>query len=73
MEIKEFCLLIDEICELEEGEITGGESLEDTELFNSLAMLGLIAMLDEKFSMETTTQEIGSFGTVEGLYNSLTK
>lgn len=73
MEKKDFYLLIDDICDLDEGTIKGDESLEESGLFDSLALLGLIAMLDKKFDQKLSTDEILKLGTVDDLFSQVSK
>jgi acyl carrier protein len=68
MEKEEFYLLIDDICDLEEGTIKGDESLQISEFFGSLAMLGLMAMLDKKFNLNINTDDIRKIGTINNLF-----
>ncbi len=69
---KEFYLLIDEMCEVDDGTFDGSESLVDQEIFDSMAMLGLIALLDEEFSFRIAADELVEAGTLEDLYNKAT-
>lgn len=46
MDSKEFLLAFDEIVELPPGTLKGSEKLEDLEGWNSMAMLGFIALAD---------------------------
>lgn len=68
MEKKDFYLSIDNICDLDEGTIKGDELLEDSDFFDSLAMLGLIAMLDKKFNLSMNTDKLRKIGSVNDLF-----
>ena len=65
---KNFYLLIDDICESPPGTIIGTESLKDGALFSSLAMLGLIAMLDKNFNIHLNTDDLREIDTVNNLF-----
>ena len=73
MDKKEFYSLIDEICELEQCTIKGNESLHDSGLMDSIAMLGLIAMLDRKFNVNLNTDELKQIGSIEHLFDYVSK
>lgn len=68
MKKEEFYLLIDDICGLKARTIVGDELLDDSNLFDSLAMLGLIAMFDKKFNLNFGIDEIREVGTVHDLF-----
>lgn len=71
MNKKEFMLLLDEICDVDFGTVREGDHLNNTILFDSLAMLGLIAMLDKKFGFSVNMDEIGKIDTVGNLFNKI--
>ena len=73
MEKKDFYLLIDDICDLNKGTITGEELLQNPNFFDSLGMLGLIAMLDKKFNVHLNTDDIRKIGTVNDLFANVSK
>jgi acyl carrier protein len=71
MELKEFCLNIDRILDIEPGTTTGSEALADAELFDSLGMLEVIVLLDEDFNLEMTPEEINEYPTLLDLYTKI--
>ena len=48
MDRKEFLLALDEMLELDPGTLTGDETLESLEAWDSLAVISFIALVDEK-------------------------
>jgi acyl carrier protein len=54
----EFYLLLDGLLELEPGTITGSEKLIDISKWDSLAIIGFIALLDQHFSLAVPAQQI---------------
>lgn len=48
---KEFLNLFEEIIEADPDTLTGGEMLTDLKKWDSLAIVGFIAMVDEKFDI----------------------
>ena len=73
MDAKVFYLKLDEIIEQDPGTITGEESLTDEGIFDSLAMLGLIAFLDEGCGVEMTPEDIMALATVKSLHEKVCK
>ena len=68
--VEEFILACDfiDVPELDQSTV-----LNDIADFDSLAMLGVIVMLETKFGITATGEEIRSKGTLEGLYNFAVK
>ncbi len=69
MNEKEFMLLIDDICGVEQGTVTCSDSLGNGVLFDSLAMLKLIAFLDKEFGVNFGIEELGKISTIGDLFN----
>jgi acyl carrier protein len=67
MEKKEFLLILDEIVEAEPGTIKGTDVLAETDGWDSMAMLGFIAMLDEKFGLIVPPEKIADAIVVSDL------
>lgn len=53
---------------LEEDEVKSSDELSNFESWDSLAVLSVAAMADEKFGVNLSAQEINDATTVEGLY-----
>lgn len=66
MSKKDFLLLLDELLETEPGTLTGVEMLE-TLSWDSLAVVGLIALVDEQFDIALSPAKIGKCETVNDL------
>ncbi len=68
MEKKEFLLLIDSICDVDPGTVCSNDSLRNDSLFDSLAMIGLLAMLDKKFGIDLNMDDLKNIDTVGDLF-----
>ena len=71
MEKTEFLLLLDELFELDEGTIAGGDTLQDIDGWSSLTLIGLIALIDEEFDVRVAPDSILNCQTVDGLIGLL--
>jgi acyl carrier protein len=67
MNRKEFIEKIEDIIEVEPGDLTGEEELADLEDWDSLAVMGFIAMVDTNFGMTIEAAKIGECKTVNDL------
>lgn len=67
MDKNEFLLMLDDIVEAEPGTIKDSDELEDVEGWDSMAMLGFIAMLDEKFGLIVPPEKIADAIVVSDL------
>ena len=67
MKKREILLLIDELLELELGTLTGTEILRDLEGWDSLAIMGFMATVDERFELTLSGQAIITCKTVNDL------
>ena len=67
MNKKDFFLLIDELLENEPGVITGNEVLTQLPKWDSLAVIGFIAVLDQHFSVSVPAAQILGCKTVDDL------
>lgn len=68
---KEFMLLVDEACGVKPGTVTRDDSLSNSILFDSLSMLMLIAMLDEKFEVDFNMEELSTINTIGNLFDKV--
>ena len=71
MNKKEFLNKIEEIIEVEENSLTGSELLEDLEDWDSLAVMGFIAMIDVNFALTIRAEKINECKTVNDLASLL--
>ena len=62
---------LEEILEMEEGELEETTLLEDVEEWDSLAKLSLIAFVKKEFSISLTANQIKEFKTVADICNML--
>ena len=65
MKKPEFFLLLDEMLEVDPGTVSSGQKLADMEKWDSLAVLGLIALLDEHFAISVPAVRINECKTVD--------
>ena len=71
MDKKQFLQLVEEVCELDNNVLTGEDNLANEEIFDSIAILGLISLLDEKYGLEISVDEIMSAKTIDDLYRKV--
>jgi hypothetical protein len=64
---QQFLLSMDELLELPAGTLTGGEKLEALEQWNSMAMIGFIALVDTNSGLKISPRQIGACETVDDL------
>lgn len=64
MDIKKKLALIEEALDVEEGSLTAETPLDDVEEWDSIAMLSLIAMLDDEFGKTITGKELRALKSV---------
>lgn len=67
MNKKEFIAEIEKIVELEVGELNGDDALADLEDWDSLAVMGFIAMVDTNFGVTIEALKIRECTTVDDL------
>lgn len=68
---KEFLNLFEEIIEADPGSLKGSETLVDIRKWDSLAVVGLIAMVDENFGLTLSAKAIRDSKTVADLIGLL--
>jgi acyl carrier protein len=71
MNKQEFLNQIEEIIEVDTDTLTGEELLEDLEDWDSLAVMGFIAMVDKHFMMTLDAEKIGQCKSVNDLCDLL--
>jgi acyl carrier protein len=67
MQKTDFLLLLDELLELELNTLTGTEKLEGLETWDSLASIGFIALVDEKFDISLSASKLNACQTIDDL------
>ena len=63
----DFFLLIDDLIEVDAGTVSGNTELESLEEWDSLALIGFVALLDEHFSQSVPASRISDCKTVSEL------
>ena len=71
MENNEFLLLLDELLELEPGTVKGSETLDSFDGWNSLAVISLMALVDEHFGISLQPRQIAACSTIADLVGLL--
>lgn len=71
MNKKDFLLNLDELLGLNAGTLTGEESLQDLTAWDSLAVLGFIALVDKELKISLSPAAIDKAKTVEDLLQLL--
>jgi hypothetical protein len=67
MTSEEFLAELDEVFELPRGTLTGSEKLEEVEQWNSVAMIGFIALADTNNGTRISPRQIVNCATVGDL------
>ena len=67
MQKNQFLQLLDELIEVELGTLKGPELLSNLESWNSLTILGFIALADEKFDIAVSAKRLNECKTVDDL------
>lgn len=74
MEIKEFIEKFAEIFDdTDAATLTPATNFKEIDEWSSLSVLGLIALADEEFDFELTSNDLRGVSTIEELYNLVSK
>ena len=65
MENKEKIALIEEMLDVEEGSLNAETRLDDIENWDSMAVISLIALVDEHFNKPLSASQIRKFKTIQ--------
>ncbi len=68
MEKADFLISLEELFELDEATLSGGESIEQIPGWCSLLFVGLIAMVDEQWGVTLNPEAVLNGQTVNGLF-----
>ena len=71
MKKEDFLRKFEALLELEQGALSGSEALTDLEAWDSLAVMALIAMVDESVGMVISPTKIAQAKTVDELMGLL--
>jgi acyl carrier protein len=66
-EKSKFINLLEGVLELDKGELKGGENLDDLIDWDSLSIMGFIAMADENYDVTISTDELANCENIEDL------
>ena len=69
MDIKEKLALLEDIFELEEGELKEETELVRLDCWDSMSKLSLIVLMDDEFDKKLTGNQIKGFVTVKDILN----
>ena len=67
MKTQEFIELLKEALEVENQDLTKESNLKDISGYDSMSILIIIALVDEKFSKKVTGQQLASITTISSL------
>lgn len=66
--MKEFIVLLEDLFEVSEGSINALDSFRDYDSWDSLALLSLMALLEDEFNLTIPRGDFEKIQTVEELY-----
>lgn len=69
MTIQEKLAILEDIMELDEGQLNVSDTLADYDEWDSIAMLSFVAMMDEQFHKIVKGSDVKSFVTVQDAIN----
>ncbi|MCG5238492.1 phosphopantetheine-binding protein [Azospirillum doebereinerae] len=67
MDRKDFLLALDDVLELDPGTLTGAETLESLDSWDSLAVISFIALVDETMNVVVEGEKLAQAKTVDDL------
>ncbi|MDO5390518.1 MAG: phosphopantetheine-binding protein [Eubacteriales bacterium] len=70
---REKLAMLEEMLELEEGDLTADKLLEDIDEYDSMSKLSLIVLMDDEFGVKLTGDEIKGFNTVGDIIAKMNK
>jgi acyl carrier protein len=73
MDRKQKLVMIEEMLELDRGSLNEGMTIEEIESWDSIAVISLIALVDEHFGKTLSTSEIKQFRTLKDVLDYLEK
>ena len=63
--------ILEELLEMDEGELSAGMALDSIELWDSMAQLSFIAMVDDEFGKSISGEVIAEYKTVQDLLDAM--
>lgn len=73
MKKKEFIKQLSEFCEFSESDFSSDTKLKSIDGYDSMAIMSMIAFIDENFNMKITATQINSLNDFESLINLIGK
>lgn len=70
---REKLALLEDMLELEEGDLTTDKALDDIDEYDSMAKLSLIVLMEDEFGVKLTGDVIKSFETVGDIVAMMNK
>lgn len=70
---REKLALLEDMLELDEGDLTPDKALEDIDEYDSMAKLSLIVLMDDEFGVKLTGDVIKGFETVGDILKLMVK
>ncbi len=67
MDIKEKLCLLEELLDVEEGSLRAEDKMEEMEEWDSMTVLSLIVLLDEKFGKQISGKQIKALQTIDDI------
>ena len=67
MSIEEKLAMLEEVLEMDEGELKADMVLADIDEYNSMAKLSLIVMMSDEFSKKLSNEQVKKFVTVQDI------
>ena len=71
MSEREKLALLEDMLELDEGDLTMDKMLEDIDEYDSMAKLSLIVLMEDEFNIKLTGEMIRSFKTVGDIVKAM--
>lgn len=73
MSEREKLALLEDLFDLNEGDIDAGTSLDDVEEYDSMTKLSLIVMMEDEFGVKLTGEDIKGFKTIGDILSRMEK
>lgn len=70
---REKLALLEDMLELDEGDLTVDKALDDVDEYDSMAKLSLIVLMEDEFGVKLTGDEIKGFETVGDIVKLMNK
>lgn len=67
MDDKKKLEMLEEIMEMDEGELAADMRLDEIDAYTSMSRLALIVLFDDEFSKKLTSEQLKSFVTVQDI------